>query len=94
MLDKGFEERKRKALLQGKVLRYISKYEKGHAVVKLSEVGAEHPFYNITAKEKIIAISTKFYSNTPFIMKGYGGGAETAAAVILSDILKISKYGG
>jgi aspartokinase/homoserine dehydrogenase 1 len=94
MLDKGFEERKQKALSQGKVLRYISKYEKGRAVVKLTEVGREHPFYNTTAKEKIIAIRTKFYSPTPFIMKGYGGGADSAAAVILSDILKISKYGG
>jgi aspartokinase/homoserine dehydrogenase 1 len=94
MLDKGFEERKQKALSQGKVLRYISKYEKGRAVVKLTEVDPEHPFYNTTAKEKIIAIRTKFYSHTPFIMKGYGGGADSAAAVILSDILKISKYGG
>jgi len=94
MLDKGFEEKKQKALSQGKVLRYISKYKKGHAIVKLAEVSSEHPFYNTTAKEKIIAIRTKFYSHTPFIMKGYGGGADSAAAVILSDILKISKYGG
>jgi len=93
-LDKGFEEKKRKALAQKKVLRYISKYEKGHAVVKLAEVGVEHPFYHTTAKEKIIALRTKFYSNTPFIMKGFGGGTDTTAAVILSDILKISKYGG
>ena len=94
MLDKGFDEKKQKALSQGKVLRYISKYEKGHAAVKLAEVGSEHPFYNSAAKEKIIAIRTKFYSHTPFIMKGYGGSADSAAAVILSDILKISKYGG
>jgi aspartokinase/homoserine dehydrogenase 1 len=93
-LDIGFEEKKSKAIAKKKVLRYISKYEKGHAVVKLAEVGAEHPFYHTTAKEKIIALRTKFYSNTPFIMKGFGGGTDTTAAVILSDILKISKYGG
>ncbi len=87
-----FETKIKNASASNKVLRYIAKYENGKAKVGLEEVGVEHPFYNLSGDENIVAITTKNYLTQPLIVKGKGAGAEFTASGIFSDILRISNY--
>lgn len=90
-LDKILAKKKRIAKDEGKVLQYIAKYENEKAFVKFVAVDSSHPFFDVLPKEKIVAIKTKFYSESPLILKGQGEGDSLTAVTILSDILKISK---
>ncbi|MEW6701997.1 MAG: bifunctional aspartate kinase/homoserine dehydrogenase I [Bacteroidota bacterium] len=92
--DKRIIELKRKAAAKGCVLCYMAKYENGKAKLSLEEIDLNHPFYNLTDAENIVAFKTKNYWNRPLTIKGPGAGADFTAMGILSDILRISNYLG
>ena len=88
--DSDFEEMRSKAEQNGKVLSYIAKYENRKATVKIEEIDAYHPFYNLSGNENIISFTTKYYNEIPLVIKGPGAGPEFTASGVLSDILKIA----
>lgn len=92
--DNVFEERKAKAEKNGKVLRYIAKYENKKATVGLQEVDSSHSFYNLKLNDNIVAITTKESPNQPMVIRGNGAGADFTASGIFTDILRITKYLG
>ncbi len=92
--DNVFEERKAKAEKNGKVLRYIAKYENKKATVSLQEVDSSHSFYNLKLNDNIVAITTKESPNQPMVIRGNGAGADFTASGIFADILRITKYLG
>jgi aspartokinase/homoserine dehydrogenase 1 len=88
--DGEYEEKLQKARSNNKKLRYIAVFEKGKAKVALTEVGADHPFYSMAGSDNIIALYTKFYNETPLVVKGPGAGANVTAAGVLGDVLKLT----
>jgi aspartokinase/homoserine dehydrogenase 1 len=88
--DKAFNARWVKAIKKGCVLCYIATYENGKAKVGMQEIGADHPFYNISGIENIVSITTKYFDKKPLVIRGMGAGARLTASGVLSDILKVS----
>ncbi len=87
-----FEERKRHAEKNNAALRFIALLENGIASVKLMEVNAEHPFYNLSGSDNIIAYTTERYRERPLVVKGAGAGAEVTAAGVFANVVWISNY--
>jgi len=90
--DPVFEERREKAAKNKKVLRYIAQFGPDEAQVGLKEVDITHPFYHISGSDNILSIYTRYYNESPLVIRGPGAGAEVTAAGVLADILKISRY--
>jgi len=87
--DEQLAVKRREVQKEGKVLRFIAKFEKGQGDVSLQAVGPEHPFYNLSGTDNIIAITSEFYRENPLIIKGQGAGAEVTAGKVLTDIIRL-----
>ena len=74
---------------EGKVLRYIAKFEKGQGSVSLQAVEPEHPFYHLSGSDNIIAITSEFYRENPLVIKGQGAGAKVTAGKVFTDIIRL-----
>ncbi len=90
--DPLFEEMRREAEGQGKVLRYIAKLEDGQASISLEAVGPSHPFYALSGSDNMIVFTTERYKERPLVVRGPGAGAEVTAAGVFSEIIKIGNY--
>jgi aspartokinase/homoserine dehydrogenase 1 len=90
--DAYFEEMRAKAEKEGKVLRCIAKFENGRADIALQAVGKEHPFYQLSGSDNIIAFTTARYPERPLLVKGAGAGAEVTAAGVFADMIRIANY--
>lgn len=88
--DENFREQISKLEAKNKRLRYIATLENGQAKVSLQAVEENHPFYNLSGSDNIIAFTTNHYNTRPLVIKGPGAGAEVTAAGILSDIIRIA----
>ncbi len=90
--DKDFEKRRNDAWKEGKVLRYIAKYENGKSDVSLQAVGKDHPFYSLSANDNILSFKTVYYYERPIVIQGPGAGAEVTSGGIFADIIRIGNY--
>ncbi len=72
-------------------LKYVAQLEDGKAKVGLQEVGAQHPFANLSGSDNIVLFFTDRYPQQPLIVKGAGAGAEVTASGIFADIIRIGK---
>ncbi|MBL1215238.1 MAG: bifunctional aspartate kinase/homoserine dehydrogenase I [Ignavibacteriae bacterium] len=90
--DENFSMRKKEAEKKGKVLRYIAKYGKGIAEVRLKEAGPEEAAYSLKGADNVFAIRTKNFFDQPLTISGRGAGATFTASGIYADILRISNY--
>jgi aspartokinase/homoserine dehydrogenase 1 len=79
-----FEKRRAAAERKGRVLRFIARLEKGKASIRLQEVDASHPFYNLSGSDNIISFTTERYRERPLVIKGPGAGAEVTAAGVFA----------
>lgn len=87
-----FAARRDAADKEGKVLRFIASLENGKANVTLQAVGVDHPFYNLSGSDNMIAFTTQRYEQRPLVIKGPGAGAEVTAAGVFAEIISISNY--
>lgn len=87
--DEQLAAKRREVQREGKVLRYIAKFEKGQGSVSLQAVGPEHPFYHLSGSDNIIAITSEFYRENPLVIKGQGAGAEVTAGKVFADIIRL-----
>lgn len=90
--DFEFENKRKSAEQNGKVLRYIAKLENGKAEISLHEIDSKHPFFSLSATDNILALTTKHYKDRPIVIKGPGAGADVTAAGVFADIIRISNY--
>jgi aspartokinase/homoserine dehydrogenase 1 len=90
--DASFEAKRIAAARQEKVLRYVARFENNRAEIGLTAVNSNHPFYNLSGSDNIIAFYTNYYAASPLIIRGPGAGAEVTAAGVLADILKIANF--
>ncbi|MCV2883515.1 bifunctional aspartate kinase/homoserine dehydrogenase I [Aestuariibacter sp. AA17] len=88
LLDKEYAQRVASARAEGKVLRYVGAIEKGKCNVKIKAVDADHPLYKIKDGENALAIHSHYYQPIPYVIRGYGAGAEVTAAGVFADVLR------
>ncbi|MES2828225.1 MAG: bifunctional aspartate kinase/homoserine dehydrogenase I [Bacteroidota bacterium] len=86
-----FENLKKTAVSEGKVLRYIGKLENGKVAITLQMVDETHPFYTLSGSDNIISFTTNRYKDRPLVVKGPGAGAEVTAAGVFADIINVGK---
>ncbi len=79
----------KEAEARGKRLKYVARYEQGRAMTQIMEVGPEHPFYNVSGSDNIVAFTTRRYFSNPLVVIGPGAGAEVTAAGVFADIVRI-----
>jgi len=87
-----FEKLRVKAESKNKVLRFIASLENGKASIRLREVDALHPFYNLSGSDNIISFTTERYHDRPLVVKGPGAGAEVTAAGVFAELISLSGY--
>jgi len=87
-LDAQFNDRIQSAASEGKVLRYVGTIENGQCKVGIEAVDSSHALYDIRDGENALAILSQYYQPRPFVIRGYGAGAEVTAAGVFADILK------
>lgn len=87
--DAFFENLKKQAVKEGKVLRYIAKLEDGKATINLQMVDDTHPFYALSGSDNIISFTTDRYKERPMVVKGPGAGADVTAAGVFADIVNV-----
>ena len=89
-LDDDFEERRRKAKVDGKRFRFVARLDNGATSVGLELVASDHPFYNLEGSNNVILLTTERYHDYPMVIKGYGAGADVTAAGVFADIISIA----
>jgi len=89
--DPVFEQRRRAAADEHRVLRYIAVIEAGTARLSLREEGEESPFRALVDADNIVVISTDRYSRLPMVIKGPGAGAQVTAGGVFADIVRIAR---
>jgi aspartokinase/homoserine dehydrogenase 1 len=87
-LDAPFADKIKSAASEGKVLRYVGSIENGKCKVGIEAVDKQHALYDIRDGENALAILSQYYQPRPFVIRGYGAGAEVTSAGVFADILK------
>jgi len=87
-IDDEFAQRVADAKEKGKVLRYIGNIVDGKCKVSIEAVNNKHPLYSVKDGENALAIHSRYYQPLPFVLRGYGAGAEVTAAGVFGDLLR------
>lgn len=87
--DKKWHERLEALQKDGKVLRYIANISEGKIKIAVKEIGTQHPFYNLSGPDNIVAIYSERYPINPLVIKGAGAGAIVTASGMMGDVLRI-----
>nr|XP_043630971.1 bifunctional aspartokinase/homoserine dehydrogenase 1 isoform X2 [Erigeron canadensis] len=88
LLDKGFEERIKKASSNGKVLRYVCILQNSRCDVKIHEVEKQSALGQLKGSDNVVEIYSRCY-DLPLVIQGAGAGNDTTAAGVLADILDL-----
>jgi aspartokinase/homoserine dehydrogenase 1 len=88
-LDDSFEEMRRNAERNGKVLRYLASWGDGPTRVGLREVPPDHPAASLTGSGVTVTLRTAARRDHPVVISGPGAGAEVTASAVLADIIRI-----
>lgn len=89
-LDAEWERRRSRLEAEGRVWRFVARYEDGHASVALREIEPGHPFYRLEGSNNIVLLTTERYKEYPMLIQGYGAGASVTAAGVFADIMSIA----
>ncbi|NBC25464.1 MAG: bifunctional aspartate kinase/homoserine dehydrogenase I [Bacteroidetes bacterium] len=87
--DDQFKQMGLNAKKEGKKLCYIARYENGKGVVKMEKISRDHPFYGLDGSDNVIALYTRYYKESPMVIKGPGAGANVTSGGIVADILRV-----
>ncbi len=91
--DDHFAELIRQAENENKLLRYTAKFEDGKGKVGLEKMDKDHPFAATQGSDNIVVITSEHYVDRPLTVIGPGAGAYVTSSGVISDILKIGRYG-
>jgi aspartokinase/homoserine dehydrogenase 1 len=87
-LDEYYRDKVAEAGKNEQVLRYIGKIDNGKCSVSVQAIGRDNPLFNVKDGENALAISSHYYQPIPFVIRGYGAGAEVTAAGVFADCLR------
>lgn len=89
-VDVIFDKKRKLALDDNKVLRYIARFEHGKATVKLMEVGPDHPATAMRGTDNMVLVYSTCYHDRPLVVMGPGAGPAVTGSGVLADIIKAS----
>jgi aspartokinase/homoserine dehydrogenase 1 len=89
-MDAEFEANRKKLTAEGKMWRFVAKFDQGKAEIGLQEITAGHPFADLQGSNNLVMFTTERYQEFPMIIKGYGAGAAVTAAGVFADIIRVS----
>ncbi len=87
-LDNVYRERIQQAKDKGQVLRYVGKISGDKCSVSVLNIDSDNALYNVKDGENALAITSLYYQPIPFVIRGYGAGAEVTAAGVFADTLR------
>ncbi len=88
-LDQPLAERAARTARDGKVLRYVARFDAAGARIGLEALAADDPLAVGRGCDNRVAIWSTRYRDRPLQIQGPGAGAEVTAAALLDDILRI-----
>ena len=91
--DEDFARQIEQADKENKLLRYVARFENGKGRVSLEKIDKNHPFAAIQGSDNIVVITSRHYADRPLTVIGPGAGAYVTSSGVISDILKIGRYG-
>ena len=89
--DDYFEQMRRTAAEQGKVLRFVAKLEDGKAAIVLQQFDTSHPFYFLSGSDNMVVFTTERYRERPLVVRGPGAGAEVTAAGVFAEVIGMAQ---
>ncbi|MBV1908002.1 MAG: bifunctional aspartate kinase/homoserine dehydrogenase I [Kangiellaceae bacterium] len=87
-LDQAIADKVSTAEANNQLLKYVAKIKNGKCEVKIIAVDSSHPLHGVQDGENALAMHTRYYQPTPFVIRGYGAGASVTAAGLFADILR------
>jgi aspartokinase/homoserine dehydrogenase 1 len=87
--DDAWRERLIRLQKENKVLRYIANISDHKIRIAVEEIGQDHPFFNLSGPDNIVAIYSERYPINPLVIKGAGAGAVVTASGMMGDVLRI-----
>lgn len=91
LLDRDIAVRHAEANRQGRVLRYLARFDARGARVGLTAVTPDHPAAMLEGTENLFALSSNAYSREPLIIRGPGAGTTVTAQALLADVLQLAQ---
>jgi aspartokinase/homoserine dehydrogenase 1 len=91
--DDYFENMRKTAADNGKVLRFVAKLEDGKAAIVLQQFDTGHPFYFLSGSDNMVVFTTDRYRERPLVVRGPGAGAEVTAAGVFAEVIGMSGMG-
>ncbi|GAB4496195.1 MAG: bifunctional aspartate kinase/homoserine dehydrogenase I [Saprospiraceae bacterium] len=85
--DADFENLRKQAENEGKVLRFVAKLEGSHASISLQAYDQSHPFYFLSGSDNMVVFTTERYRERPLVVRGPGAGAEVTAAGVFAEVI-------
>lgn len=86
-----FKKLYQEAAGDGKILKFVAKYQDGKASVGLQHIDPKHDFYHLYGKDNIVLFYTNRYKDQPMVVKGAGAGAEVTASGVFADIIRAGR---
>lgn len=93
-LDDELERRRRLAARNGRVLRFLARFDHGGARVSLVEVDIGHPAARLDGADNLFVLTTQRYRERPLSIQGPGAGVEVTAQALLGDVLAVHRSAG
>jgi aspartokinase/homoserine dehydrogenase 1 len=87
-LDSQMLSRQDAAAAASARLTYLASWDASSAGVSLFAIPPEHPCFDLTPGENLIAFHTRRYAKMPLVVRGPGAGPQVTAAGVFSDILR------
>ena len=88
VLDEAYAARVEAARAEGNVLRYIGRIANGECSVCVAAVPRDDPLGSIRDGENALVLHSRYYQPIPFVLRGYGAGADVTAAGVFGDLLR------
>lgn len=88
-LDGPLAERAARTARDGKVLRYVARFDAGGARIGLEALAPDDPIAVGRGCDNRVAIWSTRYRDRPLQIQGPGAGADVTAAALLDDLLRI-----
>ena len=85
-----FSKLYQEAQSKGCKLRYVASFEDQKLTTGLSQIGMDHPFYQLEGKDNIVLFYTHRYPEQPLVVKGAGAGAAVTASGIFADVMRVA----
>ncbi|WP_162473641.1 bifunctional aspartate kinase/homoserine dehydrogenase II [Serratia microhaemolytica] len=92
LLDQQMLQRLKDAKREDLLLRHVARFDaNGKARVGIEAVPANHPLASLHPCDNVFAIESRWYRDTPLVIRGPGAGRDVSAGAIQSDLNRLAQ---